>query len=259
MVAADLATDGLATDGFVLYDLDADVARWAVAAQQAATSALADPAFRNAQLRHSETWFVGVDALANAPDGSVAGTPLRGPWQPAIAPPTSWHAAQVSVVYPGYPGQDDTESDANHRYRITRFAAHVDGLLPEGPDRRRYLREPHAFILGLPLNRSDAAPLMVWPGSHRIMGDAFRAAIGQGDPTAFDLTDIYHAARREVFDTADPVAVRMAPGQSVLLHRHLLHGVAPWADGASAPPEGRMVAYFRPEFSAREWLSADNA
>jgi hypothetical protein len=30
------------------------------------------------------------------------------------------------------------------------------------------------------------------------------------------------------------------------MHRHLLHGVAPWAAGAKAPPEGRIIAYFRP-------------
>jgi len=37
-----------------------------------------------------------------------------------------------------------------------------------------------------------------------------------------------------------------APGQAYLLHRLALHGVAPWADGAEASADGRMVAYFRP-------------
>jgi hypothetical protein len=37
-----------------------------------------------------------------------------------------------------------------------------------------------------------------------------------------------------------------------------LHGVAPWSEGAMAPPEGRMVAYFRPELpdtASAQWLS----
>jgi hypothetical protein len=33
--------------------------------------------------------------------------------------------------------------------------------------------------------------------------------------------------------------------------------VAPWGEGATAPPEGRMIAYFRPEFlRIADWLSA---
>ena len=40
-------------------------------------------------------------------------------------------------------------------------------------------------------------------------------------------------------------------------HRHLVHGVAPWGEKAKAQPEGRMIAYLRPEFpSIRDWLDA---
>ena len=46
-----------------------------------------------------------------------------------------------------------------------------------------------------------------------------------------------------------------SPGEAVLLHRHLLHGVAPWGETATAAPEGRMIAYLRPEFTTlRDWL-----
>ena len=240
--------------GFTLFDPDPAVARWAAAAHAVACKVAADPAIRAANLRHAETWFVGVDALPNASDGSIDTVPLIGPWTPLFPANQTWHAAQLSIVYPGYPGKDPEESDGNHRYRITRAAAHVDGLLPIGPNRRRYLQEPHAFILGLPLNISNAAPLVVWPGSHKIMGDAFREIIGAQDPTTVDLTDGYQAARKQVFDTITPERIEMTPGQSILLHRHLLHGVAPWGEGETAPPEGRMVAYFRPQFAASEWL-----
>jgi hypothetical protein len=243
--------------GFAVFDRDPRVERWAKAAHKQARLIAVDPATKAANLRHGETWFVGVDALPNAADGSIGGIPLTGPWLDHITTPTRWHPAQLSIVYPDYPKQDAGESDANHRYRITRHAAHVDGLLPVGPARRRFLLEPHAFILGLPLNLSVAAPLMVWPGSHRIMGDALRDLIGAKDPSQVDLTEGYQAARRHVFETITPQPVIAKPGASVLLHRHLLHGVAPWAAEATAPPEGRMIAYFRPQFSAKRWLAPD--
>ncbi|MFC6637520.1 hypothetical protein GV827_18360 [Sulfitobacter sp. JBTF-M27] len=242
-------------DGFVVFDSDPDVKRWAAAAHRIACKVSADPAIRAANLRHGETWFVGVDCLPNNASGAICDVALKGPWEAKVPAPSKWHAAQLSIVYPGYPAQDPEESDANHRYRIKRHAAHVDGLLPLGPKRRRYLREPHAFILGLPLNEANAAPLMVWPGSHRIMGKAFRRLVGDRNPLDVDLTDIYQDARREVFEHSAPQAIIAKPGASILLHRHLLHGVAPWAQGQVAPPEGRMIAYFRPQFSAADWLA----
>jgi len=46
------------------------------------------------------------------------------------------------------------------------------------------------------------------------------------------------------------------PGEALLLHRMILHGMAPWADGAAAEPEGRIIAYFRPEFAdVQDWLT----
>nr|WP_216859325.1 hypothetical protein [Sulfitobacter aestuariivivens] len=231
---------------------------WAQSAHAQALRISADPGMRAANLRHGETWFVGVDALPNAADGSIAGAALQGPWSAHVPTVDHWHPAQVSIVFPGYPKQDRGESDANHRYRITRFAAHVDGLLPEGPARRRYLREPHAFILGLPLNVSNAAPLTVWPRSQRIMGQAFRDVTANKDPSQVDLTQAYQAARRRCFEQIAPLTITAAPGQAILLHRHLLHGVAPWAEDHTAPPEGRMIAYFRPQYSAARWLIDDD-
>lgn len=241
-------------DGYAVFATDPCVLSWATAAHEVACGVAADPVTRAANLRHGETWFVGVDVLPNGADGSIGSVPLSGPWNAFVKQPAVWHPAQLSIVFSGYPQQDPSESDANHRYRINRHAAHVDGLLPIGPARRRFLQEPHAFILGLPLNLSDASPLMIWPGSHRIMGAAFRDVIGQADPTKIDLTDEYQKARRHVFEAIAPISIIAQPGQSILLHRHLLHGVAPWADSVAAPPEGRMIAYFRPQFSASEWL-----
>ncbi len=246
----------LARDGFACFPPDPRVAAWAAAAHTCATRLASDPAMRAAHLRHGATWFVGVDALPNTPDGSLDGVPLAGPWQ-AHVPDLPQHRAQVSIIYPGYPQQDPGQSDANHRYRQRRAAAHVDGLLPIGPDRRRYAREFHAYILGVPLNTCDAAPTLVWPGSHKIIGPALRAAIGAADPRTVDVTEAYQDARREVFAKCDPVPLAAPPGASFLIHRHALHGTAPWGD---SPPlaEGRMIAFLRPEFpSAQLWLAPD--
>ncbi|KIN64105.1 hypothetical protein Z946_2992 [Sulfitobacter noctilucicola] len=242
-----------AADGFTVFEATEPALNWAKSAHRTALKVASDPQVRLANLRHGETWFVGVDALPNAQDGSIDGTPLDGAWRDTVNWQGEWHRAQLSVVYPGYPERDTGETDGTHRYRVKRHAAHVDGLLPLGPDRQRFLQEPHAFILGLPLNVSDGSPLVVWPGSQRIMGDALRKAIGDARPQDIDLTEPYQSARRLVFERITPQRIIAAPGQAVLLHRHLLHGVAPWEASANAPPEGRMIGYFRPQFSLAEW------
>ena len=240
-------------DGFTVFAWDAAVAAWSAAAHRAALAVAADPAMQACWLRHGATWFVGVDALPNGPDGAIGGMPLHGPWQRHIQLPDTWHPAQLSIIYAGYPKRDTDESEAAHRYRVRRCAAHMDGLLLE--DGRRYPREPHAFILGLPLNDSDACPLVVWQGSHLRMKAALRAVIKGRDPRKVDVTDAYKAARAEIFETCTPVAVQAAPGQAILLDRFALHGVAPWKEGMTLPDEGRMIAYFRPQFSdPMEWL-----
>jgi hypothetical protein len=245
-----MVTEALAEDGFVVFDWNAEAATWAEAAYKVALTVLAGDGER----RHDGTWFVGVDALPNAKDGSVSGVPLRGPFLDHIKRPEIWHAAQLSVVFPGYPRQDAGESDAAHRYRSRRDAAHVDGLLPEGPEKRRHLREPHGFILGLPLNDCAASPLVVWKGSHRLMQESFVRAFDGFAPEGWgdvDVTDVYQETRREVFDTCERVEIQAAPGQAILLDRHLLHGVAPWG---TASGEMRMIAYFRPMIRYADWL-----
>lgn len=247
-------------DGWTVLPFDPATARWARAAHRVALGVTADPQMRARWLRHAKTWFVGVDALANAADGSIDGVPLQGPWQDLIDTAVRLHPAQLSVVYPGYPGRDPDESEASFAYRRDRDAAHLDGLLAEGADKRRHLREPHAWILGLPLNASDASPLVVWSGSPAIIRAALARRFEGIAPRSWpdeDITDAYQAARREVFETCERVEVRAGPGQAVIVHRLAIHGVAPWSAAASAPPEGRMIAYFRPVLSnLADWLAA---
>ena len=173
------------------------------------------------------------------------------------------HKAQVSVIYPGYPRPRRGENETAARYRAKRDAAHVDGLKPSGLDRRRRIDEPHAWVLGIPLTpaSANAAPLVIWDGSHKIMGAAFRKALIDVPVVewgTFDITDAYQAARREVFESCRRIELPANPGEAYVLHRHCLHGVAPWGADATASPDGRMIAYFRPEFpgGVAEWIES---
>ena len=233
------------------------IATWAAAARPVAEASVAAG---TEGWRCGGTWFVGLDALPNSPDGVVDGIPF--PWAELGLWPEPLHPAQLSVTRAGYPRQGAEETEAAFRFRLNRDAAHLDGLLPIGPDKRRMVKEPHGWIVGLPLNRADAgaAPLVVWEGSHRIIGAALRAAFAacDGPPGDHDITDAYQAARRQVFDTCPRIELPGEPGTAVILHRHLIHGVAPWRDGATADPPGRMVAYFRPLLpSVADWLRPD--
>lgn len=263
-----MSANTFAQKGWVKFDFDPAVEAWAKAARVAGLSAVADP-----ELAHwhqcQGTWFVGVDALPNDGVGTLpSGVALGGRALDFVRsefgaiPPL--HRAQLSVVYPGYPRAREGESEAAFRYRRDRDAAHVDGikLIAGVEGRRRTLDEPHAWVLGLPLNHASAhaAPLVVWEGSHVIMRDTFRDAL-RGIPIQrwmqTDITDAYVAARKLVFETCKRVTITAQPGETYLIHRLALHGVAPWGEGATATAgEGRMIAYFRPEItgSLENWL-----
>ena len=214
------------------------------------------------------TWFAGVNALPNDCAGAVAGSkPLSGVAIEFINSSLGlsgfdWDKGQVSVCYPGYPQPMDTETPAAFRYRRYRDAAHVDGLLPEGPNRRRHLREYHGFVLGIPMVEfsDDASPFVVWEGSHEIIRLAARARFGDLPPDQWgeeDITEAYHQARQRVFDTCKRVEVSARPGEAFITHRLILHGVATWGASATAGEDGRMICYFRPDIGGPiEWLTA---
>ncbi|SLN67189.1 hypothetical protein ROA7450_03578 [Roseovarius albus] len=253
--------------GWVKFGSDPSLNDWLAEAHSVAVQRVQDPEQQREWLQCEGTWFVGVDTLPNDTEGAVGPAgPLQGTaYQAArdLYGDLPLHRGQVSVMYPGYPKPRDGEAESAFRYRTKRDAAHVDGLLAVGPERKRMLKEPHAYILGLPLTSCDpeASPLIVWEGSHHIMQAAFKEYLSQFPVETWqdaDLTQIYQAARNKVFETCPRIELPANPGEATLLHRHILHGVAAWKEGAYAPEEGRMIAYFRPEFvgGAEEWLSA---
>ncbi len=252
--------------GWVKFPYDQALADWAAEVLPAAKASVCDP--KHAEWHDCEgTWFIGVDALDNDAQGRVVGSSAL----PGAAidfahrhyGPIDLHKGQVSVIYPGYPKPRRGESEGAARYRARRDAAHVDGLRPMGPDRRRRIDEPHAWILGIPLTEAsaDAAPMVLWDGSHKILGEAFRDALRdlpKDQLASADITDIYQAARGQVFETCTRIELPARPGEAYLLHRHCLHGVAPWGADAIAGQDGRMIAYFRPELpdGVAQWLES---
>ncbi len=243
-------------EGWTVIGPDDRISLWSAAARGVALAVLAastDP------LRCGGTWFVGVDALPNGPDGALGGVAF--PWEALPLAREPLHPGQLSVIRPGYPKPSPVETAAAFSYRLRRDAAHLDGVLAVGAAQARMVKEPHGWILGLPLNEATRSPLVVWEGSHLVMRAELRAAFA-GYPEAtwgcVDLTGPYKAARRKVFDTCRRVELPARPGEATLIHRLALHGVAPWRAGDEAPPEGRMIAYFRPQLaSVAEWLAED--
>jgi len=236
--------------GWQHFGHDPAIAAWVAHVGPIAQRLAANEANREQWLRHGGTWFAGVNILDNDARGSVAGGPaLSGAViEQCEGRHTGFDRAQISVCYPGYPGRDAGESDAAHAFRRNRAAAHLDGLLPLGDERRRHLLEHHAFILGIPLSAAprDAAPFTLWEGSQILLGNMLReafAGLPQAEWGKVDLTERYQALRRKIFDTCTRVTLLAQPGEAFLVHRFALHGVSPWDSDSGEP---RMIAYFRP-------------
>jgi len=228
------------------------IADWARAALPMARVALAGT---DQPLRCGGTWAVGLDLLNNDISGAVGGCAL--PWAALGLACEPLHRAQLSAIYQGYPQPSVDESAVAYGFRVNRDAAHLDGLLPTGPHKRRMIKEPHAWILGIALTDCAASPLVVYDGSHLIMQAALQAALAGHAPQDWgdvDVTSAYQAARAQVFATCRRVEVPIAVGQATLLHRLTVHGVAPWQAVADTP-DGRIIAYFRPQLSSvHDWL-----
>jgi hypothetical protein len=241
--------------GWKVIGPDLEILAWAVAALPLAQEAIA--ASKEAW-RSGGTWFVGLDALPSAETGDIANTPF--PWAALPLDPVPLHPAQLSTIRAGYPLRERGESDAAFHFRRDRDAAHLDGLLAVGPARRRMMREPHTWVLGLPLTDcgAGASPLVVWDGSAPIIHKALKRAYAGQPPESWgdiDVTGPYQAARREVFETCRRIEVPVRPGEATLLHPMTIHGVAPWSAPADVT-EDRIIAYFRPfSPSVAEWMT----
>jgi hypothetical protein len=219
-------------------------------------------------LRYQGTWFAGVNALPNDPNGAVSGAhPVSGAAVDFIRDHLNfkdlpWDRAQISVCYPGYPMPMTGETEAMHAFRRDRDAAHIDGLLKEGPDRRRYLREYHGFVFGIPVTTYSpgASPFVIWEGSHTLIQGWLQETFATREPKTWwdiDLTESYQAIRRRVFQECRRITLAPQPGESFVMHRHCLHGMARWQSDATASADGRIILYFRPPVTdLTGWLTS---
>ena len=260
-----MSTAAFENRGWAVFDPEPAVDAWCAAARMRADAVMRDPRRARENLRHGRTWFVGVDVMGCDPFGTVPGGPkLGGAGVDFAAAQMSdnwsgdWGRGQLSVAYPGYPRRDPQESVANHRFRALRDGAHLDGLLPIGPARRRKFVEPHGVIVGIALDDSRAgrSPLVVWEGSHLRLRAMMRAAlrdVPEPQMSDIDLTEVYAATRKACFAECPRVELGVEPGQVIVLHRALLHGIAPWH---SPTPRPRRAVYFRPELpTLTDWLA----
>ena len=250
--------------GWCKFAFDDELYRWVEHVLPAAANCLT--AKENEHWwRYQDTWFVGVNALPNDASGAVdggprfSGTAQRFMQQLGLST-NQMDRAQISTCFPGYPKAASDESQALHSYRLNRDAAHVDGLLKEGPERNRFAREHHEYILLIPLTEVDvgAAPVVVWNESHLIMKEALIAAfddIAREQWTTTAVTEPYQVARKKVFEQCQRLELNVKPGEAVLAHRLLLHGTSPWQSHAKAGKHGRMLCFFRPQnLTMEQWL-----
>ena len=124
--------------GWIKFPFDSQLDAWVTSAKLSAQAVIADVEMQKQWLQCEGTWFVGVDALPNDLSGRIGGSdPLAGRAVDFIMQNfgtlPALHPAQMSVIYPGYPKPRAKETPAAFRFRQTRDAAHIDGILPQGP------------------------------------------------------------------------------------------------------------------------------
>ena len=264
--------------GWCFLDNDDQHHRWIEAAKANILYKFGKRKYTKRDFRSGNTWFIGTNFLDNGSDGNINGVSMSsGLWSQISGKfgqgVEYWDPGQVSIFWQGYPKNDSRETEKAFKYRLNKYASHVDGLLPIGPKKRRFAKEYHAFILGLPVINSMAgsAPLVVWEGSHIIFRDLFRRLYNRVSETELrnlDITEMYQKCRTKVFSTCPIRKIFSDHNQPYVLDRHLLHGVVQWKtnkmhsskkcpnDGIQFDPlSGRIVIYFRPSYkSPMDWL-----
>ena len=266
-------------NGWCFLDSDIENYQWIEATKVNILNKFEQKEFNISDFRSGSTWFAGVNFLDNGSEGDINGASFSSELWSEIYGKFGhgikyWDTAQVSIFWKGYPKKDQSETEKAFKYRLKKYSAHVDGLIPIGSKKRRFAKEFHAFILGIPImnNRIDSAPLVVWEGSHIIFRNLFRklyTGLSKKKVSKLDVTEIYQKYRRKVFSTCTFRKVVSQKNQPYILDRHLLHGVIPWNETVNISPMsyqndvfrlnpmfGRIVVYFRPSYkNSIDWVT----
>ncbi|MEO1612769.1 MAG: hypothetical protein AAFU55_10540, partial [Pseudomonadota bacterium] len=128
-----MAVEEVFSRGWTKLAHDPALAAWAAHADKAAERA--EAAAPADMIRCDGTWYVGVNALPNDAAGRLPGGPpppaaVKAAAREVAGRDAEMDRAQASVCRTGYPRKGAEETEAAHRYRLRRDAAHVDGLLP---------------------------------------------------------------------------------------------------------------------------------
>jgi len=213
-------------NGYCVFERDVALIDWINASLPAARRVVNDP--KNAHwLRCGGTWFVGVNVLGNDALGRVEnGLPLQGLAVEFIQScitqtELDLDSGQLSVCYPGYPQPSEQEAESAYAYRLYRDAAHIDGIIKGGE--HRYLTELHRYILAIPMVEfsNDASPFVVWEGSHKIIQQRLSSYLSDYPPDQWGnipISDVYNAARKEVFEKCQRLELALTPGQAIVVY-----------------------------------------
>ena len=182
----------------------------------------------------------------------LGGAPLRFLAEALGFAGLAFDRAQLSVCFPGYPRQGARGDRGRLRLSLAsatppmstgcgaRCRARADGgsRRPTASSSAcrwwRPIRPRARSRSGRARTRSCAAPS--------------REAFAGAPPERWreiDVTEAYQEARQRCFETCARVPLPARRGESTIVHRLALHGVAPWTAPANAPP--RAIAYFRPD------------
>ena len=159
----------LCENGWCFLNTDNDHYDWINEAKKQIKFKFSQNVIKDQDFRSGSTWFVGTNFLDNNSQGKIGSRQLSKKIINNISSYFGtkiqyWDKGQVSICWPGYPKKDTLESEKSFNFRIKRFASHIDGIIPLGSKKRRFAKEYHAFILGLPImnNFKNNASLVVW-------------------------------------------------------------------------------------------------
>jgi len=108
----------------------------------------------------------------------------------------------------------------------------------------------------LPWDELGLEPVALHPAQVSIVRAGYPQPSASESDAAFRFRLNRDSAHLDGLIAEGRVVVPGRVGEAVVLHRLLIHGVAPWAEGAQAAAPGRSIAYFRPVMgSVAEWLS----
>ena len=155
------------------------------------------------------------------------------------APYGSHNMIQVAIRQPLAAGQDGITS---LRSMKSCAVAHVDQphkrQLPRGKPICNFSCLVGILLEGDTADRSDAGNLWVSPGSHTLLGKAFSKV--EGPPGFFTPISEHYLKGASGGGAANMEAVRIAPGQAVIVHHQLLH-----AAGPNKSSTARVQIYYR--------------